>query len=91
MEQVLVPRELALCSLVEDTRVQTVAGNTEGMTSLGMTLDRLPGEVSTLGVREHQCVGASPSQLPRVKCKMFKNSVRQSLNMAIIKVQSFIT
>lgn len=90
MEQVLVPQELALCSLVEDTRVQTVAGNSEGMTSLCMTLDRLPGEVSTLGVREHQCDGASPSQLPRVKCKMFRNSVRQSLNMAIIKVQSFV-
>lgn len=40
MEQVLVPQEPVLCSLVEDTRVQTVAGNTRGMTSLGMTLDR---------------------------------------------------
>ena len=40
MEQVLVPRELVLRFLVEDSRVQTVAGDPEGMSSLGMTLDR---------------------------------------------------
>lgn len=51
---------------------------------------RLPEEVSTPGVRENRCVGASLSQLLRVKCKIFRNSVRQSLNMAIIKIQSFV-
>ena len=50
---------------------------------------RLPGRVSVGGVREHWCSGTSPSQLPRVKGKVFRNLVRQLLNMAITEMKSF--
>lgn len=76
--------------LVEDTRGQAVAGMPTICLALAGARHRLLGEVSIGRVGGLWCPGASPSQLPRARCKVVRNFARL-LNRAILILNYSLT